>query len=116
VPLVVPGRAPARWVREDFGVQLSSIDRVGHGADTAAEVWRGIAVDGSQYAVNWSGGGTDAGPLVTAHLAAIGVPGILGPTKTRSAQLWSERGGRRLSLVPWISADRAPDGGLTAQR
>jgi hypothetical protein len=52
------------WVREDFGVQLSSIDRVGHGADTAAEVSRGIAVDRSQYAVIWSGGDTDAGPLV----------------------------------------------------
>jgi len=104
------------WVREDFGVQLSSIYRVVHGADAAAEVWRGIAVDGSQYAVKWSGGGTDAGPLVTAHLAATGVPGILGPTKTRSGQLWSEREGRRLSLVPWISADRALDGGMTAQR
>lgn len=35
----------------------------------------------------------DAGPLVMSHFAAIGVPGILGPTKTRSGQLWSERGG-----------------------
>jgi spectinomycin phosphotransferase len=104
------------WLREDFGVQLSSIDRVGHGADAAAEVWRGIAVDGTQYAVKRSGGGTDAGPLLTAHLAAIGVPGILGPTKTRSGQVWSEREGRRLSLAPWISADRALDGGMTAQR
>jgi hypothetical protein len=26
------------WVREDFGVQLSSIDRVEHGADATAEV------------------------------------------------------------------------------
>jgi hypothetical protein len=30
---------------------------------------------------------------VMSHFAAIGVPGILGPTKTRSGQLWSERGG-----------------------
>jgi hypothetical protein len=73
------------WVREDFGVQLSSIDRVEHGADAAAEVWRGIAVDGSQYAVEWSGGDTDAGLLVTAHLAATGVPGILGPRRPAPA-------------------------------
>jgi spectinomycin phosphotransferase len=80
------------WVREDFGVQLSSIDRVEHGADATAEVWRGVAVDGSQHAVMWSGGGTDVGPLVTAHLAATGVPGVLGPiralSRTIDRHLW----------------------------
>jgi spectinomycin phosphotransferase len=47
-------------VREDFGVDLTSINRVGHGGDEQAELWRGVSVDGSPYAVKLSGGGTPA--------------------------------------------------------
>ncbi|MGH3924974.1 MAG: phosphotransferase [Pseudonocardiaceae bacterium] len=103
------------WVREDFGVELTSIDRVGHGADTAAEAWRGVSTAGASYAVKWSGGGTPAGLLVSAHLAEHGATGVVGPMPNRVGRLWSERGGRRLSLVPWVSDDRALNGRMTAQ-
>jgi hypothetical protein len=33
-------------VREDFGIDPTSLDAVGHGADEAAELRRGASVDG----------------------------------------------------------------------
>lgn len=101
------------WVNEDFGIRLGSLDQIAHGADVAAEVWRGVAADGSQYAVKWSGGGTDAGPRATAYLASRGVRGVPAPVLTRTGDLWSQREGKRLSLVRWISGSRAADTGLT---
>lgn len=102
-------------VREDFGVELTSIDRVGLGADAAAELWRGASAAGAPYAVKWSGGGAPAGLLVAAHLAEHGVRGVVAPVPSRSGRLWSEREGRRLFLLPWVSGARALDGGMRAQ-
>jgi spectinomycin phosphotransferase len=101
------------WVREDFGVDLAAIDGVGHGADEAAELWRGVSVAGAPYAVKLSGGGTPAGMVVSAYLAEHGVPGVVGPVPTLHGRLWSEREGRRLSVVPWVSDDRALGGGMS---
>ena len=67
------------------------------------------------YAVKLSGGGTPAGLVVSAYLAGNGVPGVVGPVPTRNGWLWSEREGRRLSVVPWVSDDRALGGGMSAQ-
>lgn len=103
------------WIREDFGVDLASVDEVGHGADEAAQSWRGLSVNGSPYAVKLSGGGTPAGIVVSAHLARHGVPGVAAPVPTRSGRVWSDREGRRLSVVPWVSDDRALSGGMSAQ-
>lgn len=114
-PAATAGERLRAWVREDFGVDLSSIDGVGHGADEAAELWHGVSVDGAPYAVKLSGGGTPAGLVVSAHLAQRGVPGVVGPVPTRSGRLWSERAGRRLSVVPWVSDDRALNGGMGAR-
>ncbi len=102
------------WIREDFGIALTSVDKVDHGGDEAADLWRGVSADGSAYAVKLSGGGTPGGLIVSAHLAARGVRGVVGPTPTRGGSLWSERDNRRLSVVPWVSDDRALNGGLDA--
>jgi spectinomycin phosphotransferase len=53
--------------------------------------------------------------VVSAHLAERGVLGVAGPVPTRDGRLWSEREGRRLSVVPWVSHDRALGCGMTAQ-
>ncbi|PKW18819.1 phosphotransferase enzyme family protein [Saccharopolyspora spinosa] len=103
------------WVREDFDVDLVAVDPVGNGADVAAEVWRGTSAVGERYAVKWSGGGTTAGLAVSAWLAERGVPGVVGPVRTRGSGLWSERAGRRLSLAPWASDEGALNGGMTAE-
>jgi spectinomycin phosphotransferase len=103
------------WVGEDFGIDLVSVDGVGYGADEAAQLWRGVSVDGAMYAVKLSGGGTPAGLVVSAHLAAHGVAGVVAPVPTRDGRLWSERDGRRLSVMPWVSEDRALGGGMTAE-
>jgi spectinomycin phosphotransferase len=102
------------WVRHDFGIELTSVDGVDHGGDHAADLWRATATDGRRYAVKMSGGGTPAGLVVSAHLAEQGVPGVVRPVPTRDGSLWSERAGRRLSVAPWVSDDRALGGGLDA--
>ncbi|MBB5156780.1 phosphotransferase [Saccharopolyspora phatthalungensis] len=102
------------WVREDFGIDLVAIEPVGVGADVAAEVWRGVCSGGARYAVKYSCGGTTAGLTVSAWLVERGVSGVVGPVATRRGELWSERAGRRLSLVPWVSDDGALNGGMTA--
>jgi spectinomycin phosphotransferase len=94
------------WLGEDFGLEVGEAEEVHAGADVAAEVWRA-----GSYAVKWSGGGTEAGPRVMAYLT--GVRGVPAPVRTRSGELWSEREGRRLSVVPWIAGERAAETGLT---
>lgn len=101
------------WVREDFGLDVMGLVVVGHGADETAELWRGVATDGRAYAVKLSGGGTPAGLVLTGYLAACGVPGVAPPLRAVGGQPWARRGGRRLSVVPWLSDHRALAGGMT---
>ncbi|SCG74495.1 phosphotransferase enzyme family protein [Micromonospora inositola] len=104
----------AGWLRADFGLVLVAAEPVPYGADDAALLWRATTADGAQWAVKLSGGGTPAGLLVTAHLAGRGVPGIAAPLATLDGGLCGVHEGRRLSLVPWLSADRALAGGMSA--
>ncbi|MBQ0902255.1 phosphotransferase enzyme family protein [Micromonospora sp. U21] len=103
----------AGWVRADFGLDLTLLDEVTHGADQRARLWRAHAADGTRYAVKLSGGGTPAGLVVTAHLAGQGVPGIPAPLRTGDGRLHGDHGGRRLSVVPWVADQRALDGPMT---
>jgi len=57
----VPGSLRG-WIRDDFGLDVTELTQVHHGADTAAEVWHALAVAGDRYAVKWSSGGTTAAP------------------------------------------------------
>jgi spectinomycin phosphotransferase len=102
----------AAWVAEDFGLTLVSAVPVRFGADATAQLWRATTVDGARYAVKLSGGGTAAGLVVPARLAGRGVPGIVAPRRTRDGQVYAPRDGRRLSVVPWVSDERAPAGDL----
>ncbi|MEV4826558.1 phosphotransferase [Micromonospora sp. NPDC049274] len=106
-------RQVVAWVRADFGIDLTALDEVSHGTGRYARLWRARTPDGARYAVKLSGGGTSAGPIVTAHLAARGVPGIAAPLRTRDGRLFPERDGRRLAVVPWVSDQRALDGPMT---
>ncbi|CCH18109.1 phosphotransferase enzyme family protein [Micromonospora lupini] len=106
-------RQVAGWVRADFGLDLSTLDEVTDGADEHARLWRARTSEGRRYAVKLSGGGTPAGLIVTAHLAAQGVPGIAAPLRTLDGRLHGDRDGRRLSAVPWVSDQRALDGPMT---
>lgn len=100
------------WVRADFSLALTATERIGLGADAAADVWHAVGEDGLRYAVKWSGGGAGAALLVPALLAERGVPGVPAPLPTPSGALWSERQGRRLSVVPWVSDEGALDAGM----
>jgi spectinomycin phosphotransferase len=102
------------WVRQDFDIDLVSAHPAHHGADSAADVWRGFGADGSSYAVKLSGGGSAAGLIVCASLVLGGVHGIPRPIPTADGRLWSDREGARLSLAPWVSDERAFDGNTTA--
>ncbi|MFD2767040.1 phosphotransferase [Micromonospora eburnea] len=102
----------AARVAEDFGLALITAVPVEFGADPTAELWRAGTVDGHEYAVKLSGGGTPAGLVVTAGLARRGVPGVPAPVATRDGRLSAVHDGRRLTVVPWISGERAADGGM----
>ncbi len=102
----------AARVAEEFGLTLVSAVPVDLGADPAARLWRATTADGDEYAVKLTGGGTPAGPLVTAQLAARGVPGIVAPLTTRDGRLAAVHDGRRLTVVPWVSDQPAPAGGM----
>ncbi|WP_328375194.1 phosphotransferase [Micromonospora zamorensis] len=106
-------RQVAERIHTGFGLQLSTLERVTHGADQRARLWLACGVDGSRYAVKLSGGGTPAGLVVTAYLAGQGVPGIAAPMPTRDGRLSVEHDGHRLSVVPWVSDQRALDGPMT---
>ncbi|MEV4658588.1 aminoglycoside phosphotransferase family protein [Micromonospora sp. NPDC049301] len=101
------------WIRTEFGLDLARLDEVTHGADQRARLWLAHTADGTRYAVKLSGGGTPAGLVVTAHLAGQGVPGIPAPLRTRDGRLYGDREGHRLSVVPWVSDQRALDGPMT---
>lgn len=102
----------AARVAEEFGLTLVSAAPVGFGADPAARLWRATTADGHAYAVKLSGGGNPAGLVVTAQLARRGVPGIAAPLTTRDGRLNAVHDGCRLTVVPWVSDDRASAGGM----
>ncbi|MEU8423153.1 phosphotransferase [Micromonospora sp. NPDC048835] len=112
------GQDAARQVAEQvwtgFGLRLSAMERITHGADQHARLWLAHTVDGDRYAVKLSGGGTPAGLVVTAYLAEQGVPGIAAPLRAVDGRLSVDHDGRRLSVVPWVSDRRALDGPMTA--
>jgi spectinomycin phosphotransferase len=103
-----------RWVREDFGLELTGIETVNFDPDQPAQLWRGRSVAGAAYAVKLSGGGSAAGLVVGDELVASGVPGIPRPSRTLDGRLWSDRAGRRLSISAWVGDGCAWTRGLTA--
>ncbi|MCG5442001.1 phosphotransferase [Micromonospora sp. NIE79] len=107
-------RQVADQVWAHFGLRLSTLDRVAHGADQHARLWLASTVDGTRYAVKLSGGGTSAGLVVTAYLADQGVPGIAAPLRIHDGRLFVDHGNHRLSVVPWVSDQRALDGPMTS--
>ncbi|MGC4760977.1 phosphotransferase enzyme family protein [Micromonospora trifolii] len=106
-------RQVAEQVRTGFGLRLSTMESVAFGADEHARLWLAQTADGGRYAVKLSGGGTPAGLVVTAYLAEQGVPGIAAPLRAADGLLFVDHDGRRLSVVPWVSDQRALDGPMT---
>ncbi|MFI7430029.1 phosphotransferase enzyme family protein [Micromonospora sp. NPDC049836] len=104
----------AARVAAEFGLRLVSSAPVDLGADPAARTWRATTADGHAYAVKLTGGGTPAGSVVAALLAERGVPGVPAPLTTRDGRLDAVHDGRRLTVVPWVSDEPAPDGDLRA--
>jgi spectinomycin phosphotransferase len=101
------------YLAADFDIHCDSVEPLGGGVDRLAQNFRGRA--GSRaFAIKWSTGGTTAGLVVPGAMADRGVNGVAAPVHTRDGRLWSERDGRRLSVVPWVGERRAIDGGMDA--
>jgi spectinomycin phosphotransferase len=100
-------------VAGDFGIRLASIEPVDGGVDRAAQNFRG-RTGSADYAIKWSSGGTAAGMLVPAALRRLGERAVAAPVPARDGRLWSDRDGRRLSVVPWVGDHRGLDHGLDA--
>ena len=98
-------------VAEDFGIQLTSAKAINGGVDREAQNYFGRTATAG-YAIKWSAGGTAAGLVVPSALADRGLRAVAAPIRTRDGRLWSERDGRRLSVVPWVGDRSGLDGGL----
>jgi len=101
------------WVRDEFGIALTSLTPVFGGADAAAEVWRARTAAADSYAIKVSHRGMTVGLEVAAHLAANGVPEIPAPHPARGGAPSSVRDGDELSLTPWVAGRPGLDGGIT---
>ncbi|MBO3744365.1 phosphotransferase enzyme family protein [Actinoplanes flavus] len=103
------------YVAADFDVHLISTETNSGGVDRAAQNILGRTATAA-YAIKWSAGGTGAGLVVPSALADQGVRAVAAPVRTRDGRLWSERDGRRLSVVPWVGDRQGLDGGLDEQQ
>lgn len=101
------------WVRDAYGLHLSTIEQVGHGSDVAARTWRGATADCDQYAVQVTGVGVPGGPEVLVQLSALGVRGAPAPVLSSEGRPWAERSESRLSVARWLPGSRAVEGGMT---
>lgn len=104
------------WVLAAFGRDLGTLEAIGFGADSAAQLWRAETTAGACYAVKVSKGGTAAGLVASSHLAARGVTGAAAPMRTRSGDVCSEHQGWRLSVTPWVTGRRAITEGMSARQ
>lgn len=104
----------AGWVAADFGIDLVALEPVGHGADVSAQLWRGRTAYGASYAVKLGSADSSGGLVVSAHLVARGIGGVVAPVTSRDGRPWTVRAGRRLSVLPWAPGERALLGSMTA--
>lgn len=98
-------------VAADFDIHLTSAEALDGGVDRAAQNFLGHTATAA-YAIKLSAGGTAAGLVVPSALADRGLQAVAAPCRTRDGRLWSERNGRRLSVVPWVGDRNGLDGGL----
>jgi spectinomycin phosphotransferase len=103
----------AGWLEMDFDLHVAEAVPVEGGADRGAKMWRVLDVGGRRFAVKWTAGGTVGGLTLTRTLLDAGVEGIVAPLPAKSGQLWSERGGRRLVVLPWVDAPEGLETDLT---
>jgi spectinomycin phosphotransferase len=86
------GAGPERVVEavsQVFGLRLTALEPVTAGADALARVWRGPDRDSGSWAVKLTRGGSVAGLLVPAHLAAVGVRGVPAPLCAGDGRPWA---------------------------
>ena len=102
-------------VRQGFGIPLIGVQPTGLGADARASLWRGLAADGSTYAVKTSSA-PQPGLVVADFLVRQGVAGVPAPVSTRSGGVTADHEGGVVSVVPWIDGARAIDTGLDPQQ
>src|SRR3954453_5731727 len=101
-----------KWLLADFALDVVELTPVAAGADIAAQVWHASTAT-NQYAVKWSGAGTNTGHQVAAFLADSGLPGVPELIRTTEGGLWTFHGKKRLTITPWVNGVRAAETGLT---
>ncbi len=97
------------WLEADFDLHVADAVPVEGGADREAKLWRVQDAGGRHFAVKWTSGGTVGGLTLTRALVDADVEGIVAPVPAKGGQLWSERGGRQLIVLPWVDASAGLD-------
>ncbi|MTV26998.1 aminoglycoside phosphotransferase family protein [Nitriliruptoraceae bacterium ZYF776] len=95
---------PPGWLEADFDLHIVDAVPVDGGVDRDADLWRVRDAGGEDFAVKWTSGGTAGGLALTRALVDAGVEGVVAPLPAEGGQLWSQRGGRRLVVLPWVDA------------
>jgi spectinomycin phosphotransferase len=91
---------------------VQSIAPVLGGQDSSATVWRGRLTDASNVAIKGTRQLRPRGLLVSSHLAACGVAGIVAPLLTRTGAPVATIDDLHVSVQPWISGRMGAAGGL----
>ena len=91
------------------GLELTPVDG---GADLAASLWEAVDALGRRFAVKWSTGGSPAGAVLPAALAAARPGSAPAPVPARDGSLWTDIDGARLSVMEWIDGTSGFDAPL----
>jgi len=97
-----------------YGLDIASVAFLPLGYDFNAAVYRVTTGDGTPYFLKLRFGPVnEAALLVPRVLTDLGVPNVLAPLRTRSADLWSPLAGASAVLYPFIEGENVAVAGLT---
>ena len=101
-----------RWVTEDFGVRVASVDEVPGGTDTSAAVWRVVDTSGTAWAAKWTTRPSRTGTRLVSSMADAGVAGTPAVLATTDGRRRSRRAGGKLAVTRWSDGTDAATVGL----
>ncbi|MGZ4150431.1 MAG: hypothetical protein ACXVQJ_10350, partial [Actinomycetota bacterium] len=108
--------AIAEAAREAYGLDVRSCVFLPVGNDVASWSFRLETSDGAYFLKARGGEDPTRGARVTAYLADRGVPGVLGPVRTRDGSAFARLDAFALILFPMLDAVVAADAGMDAAR
>ena len=94
-------------LREEYGINTATLEKVQGGLDSNAVVYRVINERGESYLlkVRFSGPFYEPGCLIPHFLQEHGISSVVSPLTTKKETLWTEAGEWKVILYPFIKGD-----------